>query len=328
MPDDRRPADDEFRAVTICAACEDLLARIGPPSPGGDADRALRRLRARLDALLAGAPPPAASRAAPPPLEVLSLGATALRAGGREIAPPRRSRLVLQYLVAHREAPVPRDVLLEAFWPGSPPAAARNSLNVAVTLLRRALRPAYGDHPVVIFREGAYRLDPRIEVRVDREEYERLVRRGTRCHRAGDHVAAVRLLGAARALHRGPLFADEPHERWIASLRRALADGHLAMLTALAGSLAAVGARDEAAEVLREVLHGDPEREDAHRLLMDLHLADGRAHLALRQYDACREALRRRRGTEPGPQTRAARERILRGGERARADRPAPMIAA
>ncbi len=331
MLDDRWHADAQgvsAAAVTICGACEDLLARMGAPWPGGDAERALERLRARVDALLRAPEPAAASGPGPPRLEVRALGPTVLRAAGRILDPPRRSRLVLQYLVAHRARPVAREVLLETFWPGSSPAAARNSLNVAVTLLRRALRPAYGEHPVIVFRDEAYHLDPALEVRLDRDEFDGLVRRGAECRRAGDHAEAVRLLSAARALYAGPLFADEPYEEWIVALRRATEADHLAMLTDLGQSLAAVGAAQEGAEALRAVLAVEPEREDVHRLLMELHAAEGRGYLALRQFEACRDALRRSFGMEPGPETHAARERILRRGHAGRATRKAPVIAA
>ncbi len=152
-------------AAAVCRACEDLLGRLEDGWPGGDADRALRRLRDRVEGLLDRSPA-AASRACAqgPTFEVRCLGPTRLTAGGAVIAPPRRSRLVLQYLVAHRRRPVPRDVLLEEFWPGSPPRAGRNSLNVAITLLRRAFRPVYGDCPVVVFRDEAYALDPGLDV--------------------------------------------------------------------------------------------------------------------------------------------------------------------
>lgn len=332
MSDDRWPdvvQGASAAAVTICGACEDLLARVGAPWPAGDAERALERLRVTIDGLL-DRPGPAAAPAdeGAPRLEVRTFGTTDIRAGDLAIDPPRRSRLVLQYLVAHRARPVAREVLLETFWPGSPPAAARNSLNVAVTLLRRALRPAYGDRPVVIFRDESYRLDPALEVWVDREEFDRLVRRGAECRRSGDHAGAVRALGSARALYRGPLFEDEPYEDWIVTMRRALAADHLAMLTDLGESLAAIGARAESAEVLRSVLAIEPEREDVHRRLMDLHASEGRGYLALRQFEACRAALRRSLGVEPGPETHAARERILGRREQGRPAGKPRVIAA
>lgn len=318
-------------AVTICGACEDLLAGLATRWPGGEADRALERLRARVEALLVrpvtGREESPAARGAPR-LEIRALGPTRLSAGGSSIEPPRRSRLVLQYLVAHRARPVQRDTLIETFWPGSSPESARNCLNVSITLLRRCLRPVYADRPVVVFRDEAYLLHPALEIWVDAEEYERLARQGAERHRAGDHAAAVRLLGAARELYRGPLFADEPYEEWIAAARRSMEADHLTLLTRLGASLAAQGAPDEAAAVYRDALAAEPEREDVHRLLMELYAADGRTYLSLRQYQACESALRRRLGVEPGPDTRAALERILgRHGERGTARKHAVIAA-
>jgi DNA-binding SARP family transcriptional activator len=295
-------------AVTVCRECEELIARVGDAWPGGDADDALRRLRARIDGLLerpgrddAGDPLPV--------IEVRCLGPTRIEAGGVPVDPPRRSRLVLQYLVAHHGA-VPRDALLETFWPGSSPAAARNSLNVAVTLLRRALRPAFGDRPVVVFGDEAYRIHPSIEVRVDRDRFERLVRRAAAARRAGDHAEAARLLRTAVALHRGPLFAEEPYEEWIVALRRGVEAARLSALTDLGDSLAAVGDVDGSVDVLRRVVDADPVREDVHRALMERFVRQGRPYLGLRQFEECAEHLRRRLGAEPSAETWALRERI------------------
>ena len=300
-------------AVTVCRACEELIGRVEDAWPGGDADAALERLRARIDTLLRrdALPEPRAASDLPV-IEVNCLGVTRIEAGGMPVDPPRRSRLVLQYLIAHRSRPVPREVLLEAFWPGSSPAAARNSLNVAVTLLRRALRPAFGDQPVVVFGDEAYRIDPAIEVRIDRDRFERLVREAGASRRAGDHAEAVRLLRAATGLHRGPLFAEEPYEDWIVAMRRSVEAARLSALTDLGESLAALGSIDESIEVHREILEAEPVREDVHRALMACFAAQGRPYLALRQFDDCMEQLRRRLGVEPAPETWAVRERIAR----------------
>ena len=76
--------------------------------------------------------------------------------------------------------------------------------------------------------------------------------------------------------------------------------------------------RRESAEALRAVLAIEPEREDVHRRLMELHAAEGRGYLALLQFEACRDALRRSLGVEPEPETHAARERILLRREQGR----------
>jgi DNA-binding SARP family transcriptional activator len=217
-----------------------------------------------------------------PTLEVRCLGPTRLTAGGEVIAPPRRSRLVLQYLVAHRRRPVPRDVLLEAFWPGSSPSAARNSLNVAITLLRRAFRPVYAGCPVVTFQDEAYALDPALDVRVDAEEFERLAREGNALRRAGDLAEAAALYRRADALYGGPLFEDEPYEEWIVTARREVEGMHLDVLGHLGDCLAALGDHEASAEAYRRVLAAEPHRDDVRRLLAELYEALGRPGLAQR----------------------------------------------
>ena len=169
------------------------------------------------------------------------LGPTRLTASGAPVVPPRRSRLVLQYLIAHRRRPVQRDVLLEAFWPGSSPRAARNSLNVAITLLRRAFRPVYGDCPIVVFRDEAYSLAPGLEVRVDYEAFVRHMREGDALRRAGELREAVAAYRRADALYGGPLFEDEPYEEWIVTARREVEAQHLDVLGHLGDCLAALG---------------------------------------------------------------------------------------
>jgi DNA-binding SARP family transcriptional activator len=277
------PDPSTVAAVTVCRACEDLLEGVGAAWPGGEADRALERLRERVEALLARAPAsPPGDCAGAPALEVRCLGPTRLLAGGVEIAPPRRSRLVLQYLVAHRRRPVPRDVLIETFWPGSAPAAARNCLNVSVTLLRRAFRPTHGDCPIVVFRDEAYRLDPGLEVRVDREELLRLAGRGDARRRAGDLAGAVAAYRAADELYGGPLFEDEPYEDWIVTARREAEREHVDVLAHLGDCLAARGDHEAAAEAYRRVLAVEPFREDVRRRLDASYAALGRPELALR----------------------------------------------
>ena len=54
--------------------------------------------------------------------------------------PSARCRSLFGYLLTHREPWPPREVLMDVFWPESQPEASRNSLNVAIHGLRRALR--------------------------------------------------------------------------------------------------------------------------------------------------------------------------------------------
>jgi SARP family transcriptional regulator, regulator of embCAB operon len=272
-------------AAAVCRTCEELLERVEGEWPGGEADRALERLRARVEGLLARSPATASTSTAcaeGPALEVTCLGPTRLTASGAPVAPPRRSRLVLQYLIAHRRRPVQRDVLLEAFWPGSSPRAARNSLNVAITLLRRAFRPAYGDCPIVVFRDEAYSLAPGLEVRVDYEAFVRHMREGDALRRAGELREAVAAYRRADALYGGPLCEDEPYEEWIVTARREVEAQHLDVLGHLGDCLASLGDHEASAAAYRRILAVEPHRDDVRDLLAERYAAMGRPGLALR----------------------------------------------
>ncbi|MGD9696782.1 MAG: BTAD domain-containing putative transcriptional regulator [Thermoleophilia bacterium] len=311
--------DAALLSVAVCRACEDLLAGVGESRPGDEVDRALRRLLTRVEGLIqpAAAVVPAPVAAAGPRIEIHALGPTRIEADGLPIGPPRRSRLVLQYLLTHRDRPVARDVLLDLFWPGSSPAAARNSLNVAITLLRRSFRATHGDHPIVVFRDEAYRLAPELDVWLDRERFDERAAAGDALRRAGDPAGAVAAYREADALYGGPLFEDEPYEDWIVTERRAVQQRHMDVLVRLGDSLIAIGGEEEGVECYRRALAIEPEREDVHRRLMTRYLAQGLPHMVLRQFESCAAALRRVLGAAPSSETAAIRERALRGWDTA-----------
>jgi Bacterial transcriptional activator domain len=123
--------------------------------------------------------------------------------------PGARSRSLCKYLLPHREPGVPRDVLMETFWPNSAPEAARNSLHVAVHGLRRTSRAA-SDIPVVVHDGGIYTLHPDLRVWIDTEEFERCFEAGQRLEAAGDLAGATADYETAVTLYHGEFVAEEP----------------------------------------------------------------------------------------------------------------------
>jgi DNA-binding SARP family transcriptional activator len=116
-------------------------------------------------------------------LEVRCLGTFGVYDGGRRLGPwsSRRAKALLKHLVLHRHRPVPREVLMEVFWPDAWPAAARNNLHGAVHALRRFLREVHGDVEHIVFEDGCYSLAPELELWDDVSEFERLAREAHRC---------------------------------------------------------------------------------------------------------------------------------------------------
>jgi DNA-binding SARP family transcriptional activator len=202
---------------------------------------------------------------------------------------------------------------MDLFWPGAHPRAARNNLNVAVYALRQFLRTE-GDFSYVLFRDDCYLLNPELELWVDIAEFEELVASAQQLAEQGEDASALQTLQAAELLYQGDLFEDDPYEEWIIPRRRELQEAYTGVLDRLREHYASQ--RDPAAciAVCRKMLAMDSCREDAHGELMRCYARQGQHYLALRQFNACQEALRQELDLSPSDELRALYERIrLRG---------------
>ncbi len=214
-----------------------------------------------------------------------------------------RGRSVLKYLLVHRGRPVRKETLMETFWPGADPDASRNRLNVALSSLRRSLRPVVGDMPVVLHHEGTYRLNPALSIWIDVEAFEQRAAVGVKLHRAGDVTAASLALRDAVDLYRGSFVEDDLFEEWMSPPRERLRVLFLELLDRLGDIAFTQGNYDMCIDVGRKILADDSCREDTHRRLMRCYGRQGRPHLALRQYHACVSSLRSELAVDPSAET-------------------------
>src|SRR5688500_9398059 len=74
----------------------------------------------------------------------------------------QKTGALLAYLAYHRQRATLRDELVELLWPDSDPRAGRNSLNTALSWLRRQLEPDAGTGGAVLTADRtSVRLCPR-----------------------------------------------------------------------------------------------------------------------------------------------------------------------
>jgi DNA-binding SARP family transcriptional activator len=220
----------------------------------------------------------------------------------------RRTRHLLAYLIAHRDAAIPRDVLMEAFWPAAKPDAARNNLHVALSSLRRTLRAAH-PQPLIERRFDAYRICPSVRVWTDVEQFERACA-------AADAAApevAVRHLEAASQVYAGDFLADEPYLEWAAPRRAELSLRAVQVHSRLVEAYAGQQRYGPAVLLGRRILSIDPCNEPVHRRLMRCYAASGQRHLALFQYHEMAATLWRMLRIGPSPESAALYERLRRG---------------
>jgi DNA-binding SARP family transcriptional activator len=320
-------------ARRLCLACSHHREELEAQTQAAQAAAGMeRRLRDRLSAILdlaamrsvigppaPGAASPAHDDAAMPGdgrdvLAIQCLGPFCVLHGERRLEPwpNRRAKTVFKYLVVHRDRPVPKETLMEVFWPDTEVDAARNNLNVAVHALRRFLRDAHAKVSHVVFHDGCYMIDPTLPVWVDASEFERLAAAGELHDRRGRLPEAVRDLHAAEALYQGGLFDDDPYEEWMLARRRELQDRYVAVLERLGELYRAVDDDRACLDVARKIVAVEPFREAAHRELMRCYARQGQQHLALRQYLDCAAALQDALDTRPEPRTVELYEQIRR----------------
>lgn len=217
--------------------------------------------------------------------------------------PPGKGKSVFKYLATHRGQPVPRDVLMDVFWPGASQAAARNNLNVAIYGLRKALARVDAEREFVRFRQGCYAFNPALSLWVDAEGFADHLHRAQVAEQRGDRAAAVADYQVAQALYRNALLEEDRFEDWPVVQRQSLQADFMRVLQRLCTHHFEAGELDACVAVCTRRLDVDRCDEDAHRLLMRCYSRMGHAHLALRQYHFCVDALARELKLIPGPQT-------------------------
>ncbi len=208
-----------------------------------------------------------------------------------------------------------KDQALDLLWPDQPPSSASNNLYRTLHALRQTLDAHFGDgsaDAVFTFEDGVLTLAE--SVWVDAAEFERLCTAAIPESRTPQSGAqAVSNPERALSLYRGDLLPDDLYAEWTLAPRESLRRLHREASLAVASHR-----RDEreyagAIALLAPLLERDRADEPVHRELMRVYVLAGRRHDALRQYQACVNALAAELDVPPEPETTALYDRILSG---------------
>ncbi|WP_409473981.1 AfsR/SARP family transcriptional regulator [Streptomyces sp. HC307] len=218
-----------------------------------------------------------------------------------------KPRSLLAVLLLEPNRTVPLDTVMAVLWGEEPPPTATASLHNHVARLRRSLHDVGGTR----LRTMPHGLEIRVgEGELDRDVFERRVRRAQEARNREDWEVVERDAGAALALWRGAPFADVP----------ALA-GHPVVTFLQEQRLQALECRFEAllhldrldglAAELGLLVKEHPFRETLHRqLMLVLGRTDRRAE-ALALFRSLRRSLVEELGVEPGPAVQDAHREVL-----------------
>jgi predicted ATPase/DNA-binding SARP family transcriptional activator len=198
------------------------------------------------------------------------------------------------------------DELADSVWNGSPPASARNLVQVYVSQLRKTLPEGIE----IVTRGGAYALEV-APGGLDAARFEGLLGDARAARRDVNPALAVSLTDQALALWHGRAYGELAYDDFARADSERLEELRLVAIEERFDAQLALG-RHEA--VLGGVLaHAseNPMRERAHELAMLVLYRSGRQSDALEHFASVRSRLRKELGLEPGPALRELQRRIL-----------------
>ncbi len=306
---------------------------LGMVAAGQDGARALIEdlgpaARATLRAQAATAPPTLAAtarsllRAIPAVptarLHLRVLGPLELRRDGVVVAAPElrreRVRQLLGYLLLH-DRPT-RTAITSELWPDLDDAAAGRNLRVTLTYLQNLLEPDRGELDPPYFLRSAgpvLHLVTDGALEIDALQFERALDEAARLERQGAPSAALSAYLRAAELWGGDLLADVTGASWLEWERDRLRSRFVSSAVRAGNLLLARGDTTTARTLAERALRADDCSEDAHQLLVAVHLADGDLVDARRALRRCQQMLREL-GVPPQPRTRALAQRLTPRG--------------
>ena len=210
---------------------------------------------------------------------------------------------VVRYLFAQRGRPVPRDVMIDLFWPSADPETARRNLHQTIYVIRKVLRAARDASQPILFADEAYAVNTSADMWCDVDEFEVNVGAGRRAEREQRVEDAIAAYDSAERSYGGDFLEDSPYEDWTMAERDRLRLVYLDVANRLADLKFAKGDLDAALEMSQRALLRDSCDEAAHRCALRCHGAAGNRSLVIRQYEACVNALDRAYGLAPTRET-------------------------
>lgn len=225
-----------------------------------------------------------------------------------------KAKSLIKYLVSHKNRPVPREALIEVLWPECDPESGNNNLKSTVYALRQMfgkLDPAATQNtPVVLYSDGAYHIDPAIQLWVDSEEFESYWLAGRRLEKNKQLSEAVKYYQFAEELYRGDYLEDEMYTEWTLLKREALKDTYLAILIKLIGFSFEEQDYENCIVYCQKILSKDPCHEEAYYWLMRCYDRLGQSRRAQQWFDIYENTIRKELDASPSQKMRTLLKQI------------------
>ncbi len=146
----------------------------------------------------------------------------------------RRARDIFCHIATSAHRRVNKDVLIDEFWKDDELSAIEKNFHPTISHIRKALNSKQTfKQNFILFRDGAYQLNPELSYSIDAEEFERFISAAELSKKNGDSEGLLSNLEAANEIYRGD-FMDGVYEDWCEEKRNYLIEQRARVLSALA----------------------------------------------------------------------------------------------
>lgn len=224
----------------------------------------------------------------------------------------RRARDIFCHIATSPHRRVGKDVLIEEFWRDEELSVIEKNFHPTISHIRKALnsRQTFKQN-FLIFRDGAYQLNPELVYSIDTEDFENHIALAEQAKKDDDTASFLENLEAADELYRGE-FMSGIYEDWAEERRNYFAEQHSRVLSALAKISFKEKNWSKAFKFANAILREDPFREDMHRLLMKILAAQGKRAAVKEQFESLKKLLRDELGVTPAPETERVMQNLLK----------------
>jgi len=232
-----------------------------------------------------------------PHFHIRTLGQVAVTVEGKSLTTSDWQTIVSRdlflCLLAHPEGLRKEEIGL-LFWPDATPSELKTRFKNAIYRLRSALR-----QNVVLYTDDIYHYNWAIDYQYDVEDFLQKIGEGDKTQERAQRIVAYQ---AAIELYHGPYLSDVD-ANWATAMRQHLQQLFLDTAMALAEEYFLEKQYTDALAVCQRIFTVDNCLEDAHRLAMQIHAAQGNRAAVARQFAACQQALLEEIDVPPSQQT-------------------------
>jgi ATP/maltotriose-dependent transcriptional regulator MalT/DNA-binding SARP family transcriptional activator len=224
----------------------------------------------------------------------------------------RRARDIFCCIATSKYRRVSKDILIDLFWPDEDPAVVEKNFHPTISHIRKALnsRQPFKQN-FILFRDGAYQLNPELSIVIDAEEFDRHFAEAEMAKREKNNEQLRVSLEAAHKCYRGE-FMQGIYDDWAEERRTFYSEQFGRVTSALARLELAEKRLASAKKYAEETLTVDPYREDIHRLVLKIHAAQGKPAAVKKHYESMQELLKKDLGIEPSAETRRLAAELLK----------------